>query len=243
MTSIAPQMPVEEQDLLAAEYVLGLLDADAQAVAEMRIESDPAFAAMVMQWQGRVSPWLDAVPPHDVDPAVWSRISAALPPIASNDNVAFLQRQVGRWRMMATGAGAMAAALALFIGYRVVNPPIPRGPAAAVPSLVASLSLPDGGGVFNVMIDRTTGSYVATPANVTGDGVHVHQLWVMAASGEPRALGLTNPAAPHRAAVMPASVDALSPGATIAMSVEPLGGSPLPGPSGPVVATAQLSEI
>jgi anti-sigma-K factor RskA len=120
---------------------------------------------------------------------------------------------------------------------------VPPAFTTPAPALVASLTLPDNGGVFNVMIDRQSGSYVATPANVTGDGVHVHQLWVMSPGGEPRALGLTNPAAPHRAAVMPASIDVLSPGATIAMSVEPLGGSRGTAPSGPVIATAQLSEI
>jgi anti-sigma-K factor RskA len=239
MTAMTP----DEHDLFAAEYVLGLLDADAIATAEARLARDPVFAAAVAGWQDRTAPWLDAVPSQAPDPAMWDRINAALPPAASNDNIASLERQVGRWRMLATGAGAMAAALALVVGLRVINPPTPPAAVTPAPALMATLTLPDGGGLFNVMIDPQNNRFVATPANVTGDGVHVHQLWVMDAAGEPRALGLTNPAAPHRAAIMPAAIDTLSPGATIAMSVEPLGGSPTARPSGPVIASAQLSEI
>jgi anti-sigma-K factor RskA len=236
-------MAHDDGELLAAEFVLGLLDADAHADATKRVGTDPVFAAAVAGWQARLTPWLTAVPSQDVDPAMWNRIAAALPPIAQNDNVVRLQQQVSRWRAMATGAGALAAVLAMVVGYRVISPPAPPGVTAPASALVASLTLPDGGGVFNVMIDRQAGTFVATPANVTGDGVHVHQLWVMAASGEPHALGLTNPAAPHRAPTGEGTAELLRAGATIAMSVEPLGGSPNIVPSGPVVATAQLSEI
>ena len=46
-------------DLLAAEYVLGVLDAAQRREAQARIDRDPAFARLVSEWDARLAPMLD----------------------------------------------------------------------------------------------------------------------------------------------------------------------------------------
>ena len=54
---------VDDIDLTAAEYVLGVLDANARRLALERIEREPAFAAEVMRWESWFSPWLQSIAP------------------------------------------------------------------------------------------------------------------------------------------------------------------------------------
>lgn len=73
-------MTGEEQDALAAEYVLGTLAADERANAEGLIASDATFAELVRQWErrlGELNVMVEAVEPP---PAVWERIKSGLGP-------------------------------------------------------------------------------------------------------------------------------------------------------------------
>ena len=51
----APLTPREAEDALAAEYVLGVLDAAERAEVEARIKREPAFAARVAEWEDKLS--------------------------------------------------------------------------------------------------------------------------------------------------------------------------------------------
>jgi anti-sigma-K factor RskA len=76
------------------------------------------------------------------------------------------------------------------------------------------------------------------------DPAHVHQLWVIPADGKPHSLGMIAPGA-SKAMPMPGPMaPMLEPGAVLAVSVEPPGGSPLKTtPSGPIAATGKLARI
>ena len=50
----APLTPREAEDALAAEYVLGVLDAAERAEVEARIKREPAFAARVAEYYATV---------------------------------------------------------------------------------------------------------------------------------------------------------------------------------------------
>lgn len=71
-------MTDEEQDALAAEYVLGTLAADERTNAEGLIASDAAFAELVRQWErrlGELNVMVEAIEPQ---PQVWDRIKSGL---------------------------------------------------------------------------------------------------------------------------------------------------------------------
>ncbi|HQT55268.1 MAG TPA: anti-sigma factor, partial [Phenylobacterium sp.] len=75
------------------------------------------------------------------------------------------------------------------------------------------------------------------------DPIHVHELWLIPADGKPRSLGLIAPGT-SKSLPMPEGLPALTTeGASIAVSVEPLGGSKENGPSGPVAAIGKLARI
>ena len=61
-------------DLLAAEYVLGVLDTAGQQEAETRLQHGPAFNAEVARWQTCFSPWLASIAPAEVPASSWTRI-------------------------------------------------------------------------------------------------------------------------------------------------------------------------
>lgn len=77
-------MTDEEQDALAAEYVLGTLAADERANADGLIASDATFAELVRRWErrlGELNVMVEAVEPP---PQIWDRIKTGLgtaPPI------------------------------------------------------------------------------------------------------------------------------------------------------------------
>jgi anti-sigma-K factor RskA len=123
----------------AAEYVLGTLDPEERAEAQVLISSDPVFAALVRDWErrlGELHALADSVEPPA---AVWDAIKAKLPDTAQTapirlpeiprpaplpQNVIELGRRMARWRTVAAAAGTMAALLALFIVTSAVAPTV-----------------------------------------------------------------------------------------------------------------------
>jgi anti-sigma-K factor RskA len=63
-----------DKEVLAAEYVLGTLDAAERAQAQRLIASDPAFAAMVGDWERRLGELNVLVAPVEPPPAILERI-------------------------------------------------------------------------------------------------------------------------------------------------------------------------
>ena len=73
----------DDRDALAAEYVLGTLSGDERSQAETLMSIDPAFEAVVRQWErrlGELNVMVEAVEPA---PEVWERISASIRPAAT----------------------------------------------------------------------------------------------------------------------------------------------------------------
>ena len=70
-----------------------------------------------------------------------------------------------------------------------------------------------------------------------------HELWLIPADGKPRSMGIVVPGAPNRMAVPAPMHDGMKVEATLALSVEPAGGSPSGSPTGPVIAAGKLTRI
>jgi anti-sigma-K factor RskA len=63
-----------DKEVLAAEYVLGTLDAPERAQAHRLIESEPAFATLVRDWERRLGELNVLVTPVEPPPAILERI-------------------------------------------------------------------------------------------------------------------------------------------------------------------------
>lgn len=232
-----------ERDSLAAEQALQLLRGDELREALALEASDRGFALEVARWRGRLAPLLgeiDGVAPPD---RLWDRIEQAT--FGVRDNVVVLRRSLTRWRAGAAAMTALAAALALVLVQQPRTLPAPvvvQRPAAAAP-LVAMLG--DGGKGMKVVASWDPAAQqliLAVPGEMPADPAHAHELWVIPADGKPRSLGTMNSAKQMHMRLADALAVLLQQGATIAISVEPPGGSPTGQPTGPVVASGALNR-
>jgi anti-sigma-K factor RskA len=219
MSDFSPLPP--EDDALAAEYVLGLLDAAERTTAERRRRSDPAFAAAVVAWENRLSPLnagFDEVPVRNLLPAIEARLFATP------------ERPRRRW--FAPFAGALTAAALAVAVIAVLPPPLPE----AAP-LTASLAAEGQALAFTARIDPADGTLtLIRTAGAPAEAGQDLQLWVIGADGVPASLGLIREAESTRPA------EGLAPGQVLAVSLEPAGGSPTGQPTGPVLVTGVIAE-
>jgi anti-sigma-K factor RskA len=232
----------QDRDLLAAEYVLGSLEGEEAREAARLMETDPAFAASVRQWEARLAPLAAQVAPVAPPAELWVRIAASTGAAntgAANTGTANIgattaevvplsfRRRLRVWQGSAALALAIAASLAAFIVLRPVAParvavlaPISGG----VPVLLATEQ--EGG----VLVIQPSGA-IAVPSD------RDLELWALA-KGEtrPRSLGVL-PAAGRRL------VAALAPDTQLLVSLEPRGGSPTGQPTGPVLYGGTITAV
>jgi hypothetical protein len=69
---------LEHTDALAAEYVLGTLDAGERAQARALLTVDPGFVAKVQFWERRLGELHTMVEPVEPEPGLWLRIKARM---------------------------------------------------------------------------------------------------------------------------------------------------------------------
>ena len=110
---------IEEEDIdgLAAEYVLGSLDAPERRQVGARRNADASLAHSIEAWERRLAPLIDQVPgasppPHLLD-KILSRISGNRTRTGQSAEVQSPRRNPGRRRVLAVGASTLAACLAL----------------------------------------------------------------------------------------------------------------------------------
>jgi anti-sigma-K factor RskA len=113
----------EEEDIdgLAAEYVLGSLDASERRQVHARHKTDASLAAAIEAWERRLGPLSDRVPgvapPAQLLNGILSRISAQAPPSRRSAEVIRSPRKTRlRWGL-AVGASTLTACLALAVGW------------------------------------------------------------------------------------------------------------------------------
>jgi anti-sigma-K factor RskA len=225
----------EDDDILAAEYALGLLAADDALATEARLRADAALSLRVAWWRDQLGP-LAAEAEVEPDTRVWRMIETR---IGANDNV---PDRVRPWKWATGGMGAVAAALLAVIALRPDPAPIVvTAPPTAVP-MVASLSGKPGVAVA-VAFDADAKRLVVTPVALdpgTGDA----ELWVIPVGQTvPVSLGVIDSKSARTHELTPSHVALLTGEATFAISLEAKGGSTTGAPQGPVVASGKLIRI
>lgn len=237
---------IDGEDLLAAEFALGLLDADARRNAEARMRSDAAFAADVARWDARFAPWLDAVAPVQAPVDGWQRLRASLwsHELPSRGSVPAARSSrwpaLAIWRGVAIGAIAATAASVAMLALVLQRPPaalpppvvVTAPPAKAAPMAVV-LRGDDGSVAYTATLDAD-GMLVVMPVQAHADA-RAPELWLIPPGGAPQSMGML---ARDRAMAMriPARLLASARDGLFAVSMEPPGSGPHAAPTGPVVA-------
>lgn len=214
----APLTPREEDEALAAEYVLGVLALPDRAAAEARLKRDPAFAALVAGWEARLGGLNDGfaeAPAPNLLPQIEARLFPRSP-----------ARRRSRFGL-GWLSGALVAAVLALASIATLAPPRPE--------LVATLATADDRLAYRVTHfgDRLQITRVAGVPAVPGQ---VHELWIIAPDAAPVSLGLLQD--------QPLVVTYPTPpaGFVFAVSIEPAGGSPTGQPTGPVILTAEVGK-
>jgi anti-sigma-K factor RskA len=275
----------EDHIALAAEYALGTLDAEERAQVEAMMSIDKDFTAMVEAWEqklGALNQMVGAVEPR---PFIWDNIKAAIghagaqeplvlpeapppapeiiPPAVAVDrsNVLQFSRQARRWRNIATGMTAIAAALVAMVTVGVYQPDLlpgalrpkpraqvvevkaPAAPATPSAQYVAVLQKAGGAPAFILTVDGATRNFTIRKVDAAPEPGKSFELWLISDKlPKPRSLGVIGGSdfnvSPALASYDPSIVDS----ATYAVTVEQAGGSPDGAPHSTPVFTGKLIE-
>ncbi len=231
----------DDIDGLAAEYVLGTLDASERAAVSARRQREPQLNAAIASWERRLAPLNEAVPEVAAAPGTWQKIEARITsaPRSANGSaeVIDLRRRLSLWRTSAIAASAIAASLILAVGVRELTPqPKPK-------NLVAVLQKDAASPAFLVTVNIEDRLMTVQPVAAKREAGKSYELWIVHDSlGAPKSLGvIDDPSAMQRPTLAAYKRDVIQ-GATLAVSLEPEGGSPTGAPTGPVVFAGKMIE-
>ncbi|MGP9790047.1 anti-sigma factor [Roseinatronobacter sp. NSM] len=220
--SAQPSDTPTPDDVLAAEYVLGLLDGDDWQAAKARAAVDSTFAARVQAWETRLSPlndmYEDAHAPAHIMTRTEAQLFPAPPPTPRRS-----------WFLGLASGTAFAAILMLALMIWDISTP-PAGP-----MLQAELVAADRDLVVQARFDSADAQLTITlRGQDAGRGLD-YELWVIDDSEIPRSLGVV------RGPELAVGAELVA-GQVLAVSLEPAGGSPTGLPTGAVLAVAELGD-
>lgn len=250
-------------DLLAGEYVLGVLDTEQRRDIHGRIERDPGFARLVAEWEHRLAPLLNTQGVAETPSHLWPRIRTRLgwSSVETRHEPARtgLWQNTGLWRA-ATGLAAAAAIAAVVVGPMGLfqgDQPVEPGPVAVAPTPptppvedpsapkpVTTLAHDDGSPGWLASVDAADGTVlmVPVPSPADADG-RVPELWLIPPGESAKSLGIVSIDRAHTVKVPDALRDALAKGALLAITLEPKGGAPQGVATGPVVAKGEIVTL
>jgi anti-sigma-K factor RskA len=231
------------EDLRYAEYVLGVLDADARAAVAHEVETTSEAAVAVALWQRRLTPLADEIDEVAPGPHVWARIhdalhlnepSRTLPSKGLWDNLHL-------WRWLGIGASALTVALLVVVSL----PRTALTPTVVSAGYMASTIQQDNGSTgWTATMDLEHARMVVVPAMpVAFAEGREPELWLIPAGGKPISVGMIARDKPVTLALDPALLARLNPTAALAVSVEPIGGSPTGQPTGPVIGKGTIGAV
>ena len=216
----------DDRRLIAAEYVLGTLRGAARRRFARLIERDAEARAQVEEWERRLNTLAESVPEIAPPESLWGKIERG---IEDANPVQIVWRSVAFWRgFSAVATAAAAALLAILIQSSVPEPP-------DIPNLVAVLADSAAKPAFLVRAD-----FDARRVNVEPLRAHErppgadYELWLVSKPEvkEPESLGVMVVERKASIALTEKQFETLRQAIAMAVSVEPLGGSPTGAPTG-----------
>jgi anti-sigma-K factor RskA len=221
-------------DALAAEYVLGTMHGGARRRFEALLPAHVGLRRATAAWQERLLPLTAAIEPVEPPGEVWRKVSDRLDRRKSAVTGAWQRLSI--WRGFAALASVVAISLAVLLASpRPAAPPIVvvLAPTGAAASAIGASPI-----VASISGDGTT--LVTRPiVPVAAQADRALELWAVPTDGTgPRSLGVLPTGAGATVALrgkVLAGVD------TLAVSVEPPGGSPTGKPTGPIVYAGKFS--
>jgi anti-sigma-K factor RskA len=260
-------------DRLAAEHALGLVRGGAKRRLEQYAERDAELRHALDDWKRRVEPLAELAPARTPPASAWAGIerrlglaeaSAPSPSPAARETQApprpaaavrpahwieRLSESLTFWRGWAIGATVLAA-IAIFVAARAL---LPSTPATSNAPMIAEWRAP-GSTHVAVLNNQDAHAVMLVAWDATHDTITVQrlagaappqgralQLWAVPPQGHPVSLGVLPASGETKLSAHAQRPDSYT---ALAISVEPMGGSPNPdGPSGPIVYVGKLLPV
>ena len=224
----------EDDGVLAAEYVLGVLAQAERNAFAARLPKDAALRVQVRYWEQHFSAFNDEYASANPPPALRSAIQTTL---FGAEEKSPIWQLLGFWRSISF---ASLAALALVIAVPYALKPAPL----ATPQGTSIAELSGETKAVKLDVSYDTASSTLRYAVVEGKAADGRdfQLWAIVGKDAPVSLGVIAANAPGSIKV-PAQLATQIGNAVLAISDEPKGGSPTGQPTGAVLSTGKLTRI
>lgn len=221
-------------DVLAAEYVLGVLTADERSRFAARLETEPALNDRVRFWTEQLAPVADEVEPVTPPQAAFAGIEGRLFPAQ--------QPATGWWSNLPLWRGLAIVSIAGLVAAGLYLANLPGLPDPDGRTYVAQISGDADAVQLVAYIDADRRTLTLSRTEGTPAQGRDFELWLIEGDNNPVSLGVL-PAGNVTTLAVPDSVREILTGAVLAVSDEPLGGSPTGQPTGAVLATGAIVEI
>ncbi|KGD64833.1 hypothetical protein Y5S_01741 [Alcanivorax nanhaiticus] len=226
----------ERNQALASEYVVGTLQGAARKRFEHWMMESPRLRRQVWYWERRLEPFNNTLPKTTPPAQLWDQIEQRLFPEPQASNVAAGQGQ-GLWFWRWSAGLAMAALLVVLIWT-----PLPSQSTQGVVAVVQSEQAQPLW-VMNASAADHSLTMKALPSVATNTGQDF-ELWLLLESGVPVSLTvLPTEGAELRIQLSNEQARELLKSRSLAISLEPKGGSPTGQPTGPVLYHTQLVDF
>lgn len=227
----------EDDQVLVAEYALGLLEGGERAALAHRIAAEPALAADLRLWRTRLSTLDGEFVPQPAPAQSWSRIEHRLFGHKPRE-------KVGWWSSLPLLRGMVVAGHLLAgvaIGYVLVQPPR-LDPKMFADQLVAALNEQGSSVSFVALYNPMTGSIRLTALSGAAVPDKDYELWAIQGASAPVSMGVV-PIEGRSDMKMPPMPTGFGEGTVLAITLEQKGGSPTGAPQGPIVAKGAATAI
>jgi anti-sigma-K factor RskA len=218
----------ELREQLAGAYVVGTLRGSARARFERSCASSPTLQAAVRRWEDQLMPLLRGVVPVIPSARVWEQISRRIGTQAGRQS-----HRLASWRWVV--AGAVALSLLVTVSVRFLNPPV---------HLVATMGQERQPPLWSISrAEDSSALTIRALHHVQSSAQLAYELWALPGDGKtPVSLGLMPRSGSIERAMSPSQRTALLNSQRLAVSLEPVGGSPTGSPTGPVLYVADIRQ-
>jgi anti-sigma-K factor RskA len=233
-------------EVLAGEFVLGVLDAVQRRQVQARLETDRAFAQRVADWERRFAPLITDIAPVEAPPQVWGAVCRRLGWTEGAVAAPPFWQSLGFWRgatVLATvvAIAAIAFAVERFATLAPQSAP-PQAQTGARP--VTPLTHDDGTPGWLASVDAAAGTVLMVPVPTAPDPRgRVPELWLIPAGKSPVSLGVVSIARSYTVAVPASARAALVAGSTLAITLESAAGIPHAAPTSAVIAKGTIQAL
>lgn len=231
----------ERIEALAAEYVLGSLHGSARRRFERWMISSVRVREEVWFWEEKLGHLGSRVEDRSPPQSVWKNIEARLWPgdLETVNNTVAANDSGGRWLL--PGWSLMATAAALILAVVLIQQPDPQ-PDQRLSGAIVQADLTDP--LWLVSGSDTERRLKLRPVAATAaQQGKDYELWIVPQDGQPVSLGVIPVGNTYQVTLDDRTRALLASSKTLAISLEPVGGSPTGAPTGPILHVAKLYEL